>query len=261
MGLAGCVEGIDAQRVVGYTLFKAGETALLTYPTPADDADLTGVSFHNGRFVQRLRFAAAGARGVVLRQGTAKRLLSPTGGAWTDGAPVGGVAYRRAGEETDRAALGRLTVVCDGMYSSLRSSLTQPDIAAPSYFVGLLLSGAALPKERHAAVVLADAAPILFYPISSTEVRCLVDVPGDKLPSASTGALGAHLASLAPQVPPSLRAPFLEAVAAGRFRSMQNKLLASTPLVVPGALLLGDSANMRCGRAPFVSILSAMPRF
>ena len=33
------------------------------------------------------------------------------------------------------------------------------------------------------------------------QVRCLVDVPGDKLPSASTGALQAHLENVvAPQV-------------------------------------------------------------
>ena len=36
-------------------------------------------------------------------------------------------------------ASAHLTVVCDGMYSSLRSQLTEPDIKHPSYFVGIVL--------------------------------------------------------------------------------------------------------------------------
>ena len=36
------------------------------------------------------------------------------------------------------------------------------------------------------------------------QVRCLVDVPGDKLPSAATGELAAYLrTTVAPQVQPS----------------------------------------------------------
>jgi hypothetical protein len=42
----------------------------------------------------------------------------------------------------------------------------------PSYFVGLLLRGAALPYTNFGHVVLAKPSPILFYPISSTEVPC-----------------------------------------------------------------------------------------
>ena len=47
------------------------------------------------------------------------------------------------------------------------------------------------------------------------------------------------------QVPDQLRAAFLDAVAGGRIRAMQNKTLATRPLHQPGALLLGDSFNMR----------------
>lgn len=41
----------------------------------------------------------------------------------------------------------------------------------PSYFVGLLLKGVGLPFPNHGHVVLAKPSPILFYPISSVEVR------------------------------------------------------------------------------------------
>ncbi len=41
----------------------------------------------------------------------------------------------------------------------------------PSFFVGLILRNCKLPFPNHGHVVLAKPSPILFYPISSTEVR------------------------------------------------------------------------------------------
>lgn len=64
----------------------------------------------------------------------------------------------------------RPQVVCDGMYSALRKKLSAPRIAHPSYFVGLLLRNCSLPHANFGHVVLAKPSPILFYPISSTEV-------------------------------------------------------------------------------------------
>lgn len=57
-------------------MFKDGEQAKVGYPTEGFDGDVAGRSFHNGRFVQRLREAAAGVPSVSLRQGIAKRLLN-----------------------------------------------------------------------------------------------------------------------------------------------------------------------------------------
>ena len=71
-----------------------------------------------------------------------------------------------------RSASAALTLVCDGMYSSLRAKLSSPDIQHPSYFVGLLLRSCSLPWPNYGHVILARPSPILFYPISSTEV-CL----------------------------------------------------------------------------------------
>ena len=245
LGLQSCVDDIDAQLVHGYVMFKQGDQAQLNYPTETHGADVAGRSFHNGRFVQRLRHRAAAVKSVSLRQGTVKRLVAADGVEWQEGEVVAGVAYRREGEEQDRIARGWLTVVCDGMYSTLRNHLLTPDIKLPSFFVGLLLDGAQLPEPGNAVVVLANPSPILFYPISSTEVRCLVDVPGEKLPSVRTGEMAAHLRSLVDQVPEKLRPHFLAAIDKGAFRSMQNKLMAAQPLHQAGALLLGDSFNMR----------------
>lgn len=75
----------------------------------------------------------------------------------------------------------------------------------PSCFVGLLLENCDLPHVNHGHVVLADPSPILFYKISSTETRCLVDVPGQKVPSISNGEMAHYLKTVvAPQVPECL---------------------------------------------------------
>lgn len=63
------------------------------------------------------------------------------------------------------------------------------------------------------------------------QVRCLVDVPGEKLPED----LPAYLrATVAPQLPEELRPAFLTALEAEPIRSMQNKQLTSQPLHQPG---------------------------
>lgn len=80
-----------------------------------------------------------------------------------------------------------------------RSRFVQVEV--PSCFVGLVLENCQLPHANHGHVILADPSPILFYPISSTEVRCLVDVPGQKVPSISNGEMAKYLKSVvAPQV-------------------------------------------------------------
>ena len=62
-----------------------------------------------------------------------------------------------------------------------------------------------------------------------------MDVPGEKLP----GDLPAYLrAAVAPEVPEELRPGFLDAIASGDIRSMQNKQLAAAPLHQPGEGLL-----------------------
>ena len=63
-------------QVFGYCMFKDEEEAKVNYPTEGFDGDVAGRSFHNGRFVQRLRQAAASMPSITIRQGIAKRLLN-----------------------------------------------------------------------------------------------------------------------------------------------------------------------------------------
>ncbi|KAF6142153.1 hypothetical protein GIB67_037071 [Kingdonia uniflora] len=79
-----CVDEIDAQRVLGYALFKDGKNAKLSYPLEKFDYDVSGRSFHNGCFIQRI---------VQLEQGTVTYLLEENG-------TIKGVQYKnKAGEE------------------------------------------------------------------------------------------------------------------------------------------------------------------
>lgn len=56
---ADCVEDIDAQQVFGYALYKGGRSTKLSYPLQSFDSNVSGRSFHNGRFIQRMREKAA----------------------------------------------------------------------------------------------------------------------------------------------------------------------------------------------------------
>ncbi|PKI32647.1 hypothetical protein CRG98_046957, partial [Punica granatum] len=192
LDLADCVSTIDAQRVLGYALYKDGKHAQLSYPLEKFHSDVAGRGFHNGRFIQRMREKAATLPNVTLEQGTVTSLIEEKG-------TIKGVQYKtKDGQELK--AYAPLTVVCDGCFSNLRRSLCKPKVDNPSHFVGLVLEDCNLPFPNHGHVILADPSPILFYPISSNEVRCLVDVPGQKLPSVASGEMAHYLKSVvAPQ--------------------------------------------------------------
>ncbi|KAK4751461.1 hypothetical protein SAY87_004943 [Trapa incisa] len=238
LGLEDCVEEIDAQQVFGYALFKDGKNTRLSYPLEKFHSHISGRSFHNGRFIQRMREKAASLANVRLEQGTVTSLLDEKG-------TVKGVQYKTKDGEV-LTAHAPLTIVCDGCFSNLRRSLCNPKVDIPSCFVGLVLENCQLPYANHGHVILGDPSPILFYPISSTENRCLVDVPGQKVPSISNGEMTNYLKTVvAPQVPPEIRDAFVAAVDKGNIRTMPNRSMPAAPYPTPGALLMGDAFNMR----------------
>ncbi|RDX66123.1 hypothetical protein CR513_55144 [Mucuna pruriens] len=268
LGLEDCVDEIDAQQVFGYALFKDGKHTRLSYPLEKFHSDVSGRSFHNGRFIQRMREKAASLPNVRLEQGTVTSLVEENG-------TIKGVQYKtKDGQELTTFA--PLTIVCDGCFSNLRRSLCNPkartpfslilffivfvrnilqnsellifyhSVDIPSCFVGLVLENCELPCANHGHVILGDPSPILFYPISSTEIRCLVDVPGRKVPSISNGEMEKYLkTTVAPQIPPELYDAFIAAVDKGNIRTMPNRSMPADPHPTPGALLMGDAFNMR----------------
>ncbi|KAK4387631.1 Squalene epoxidase 1 [Sesamum angolense] len=156
LGLEDCVEEIDAQRVFGYALFKDGKATRLSYPLEKFHSDVSG-SFHNGRFIQRMREKAASLPNVQLEQGTVTSLFDN---------------------------------------GTIRGSITNPVL-----------------------------------PISSTEVRCLVDVPGQKVPSVSNGEMANYLKTVvAPQ---------------RKYKDNAEQKHAGCSSSHSRALLMGDAFNMR----------------
>ncbi|XP_054789370.1 squalene monooxygenase SE1-like [Prosopis cineraria] len=238
LGLQDCVDEIDSQKVLGYALYKDGRSTKIPYPLDKFESDVSGRSFHNGRFIQRMRQKASSLPTVKLEQGTVTSLVEEKG-------TIKGVHYKtKSGQEL--IAKAPLTIVCDGCFSNLRRSLCNPKVDVPSHFVGLVLENCDLPYANHGHVILGDPSPILFYPISSTEIRCLVDVPGQKLPSLASGDMAHYLKTVvAPQIPPELYDKFIEAIEKGNIRSMPNKSMPASPYSTPGALLMGDAFNMR----------------
>ncbi|CAN6459104.1 unnamed protein product [Victoria cruziana] len=238
LGLDDCVEKIDAQQVFGYALFKDGKDTKVSYPLENYHSSVSGRSFHNGRFIQRMRAKASTLSNVRLEQGTVTALIEDCG-------IIKGVRYKSTnGDEFESYA--PLTVVCDGCFSNLRRSLCYAKVDVPSCFVGLVLENCDLPYPNHGHVILADPSPILFYPISGNEVRCLVDVPGQKVPSVANGEMAKYLRTfVAPQVPTQLRDAFLSAIDKGKIKTMPNRSMPACPSPTPGALLMGDAFNMR----------------
>ncbi|XVF45798.1 hypothetical protein PTKIN_Ptkin02bG0235700 [Pterospermum kingtungense] len=239
LGLEDCVDDIDAQPVLGYVLYRDGKDAKLSFPLEKFRSHVAGRNFHNGRFVQRLRDKAASIHNVTLEQGTVTSLLEENG-------TVKGVHYKNKSGQV-LIAYAPLTIVCDGGFSSLRRSLCYPKVDVPSYFVGLILNNCKHTHPDFGALVLADPSPILFYPISSTEIRCLVDVPSQNVPSVSTGEMAHYLKALvAPQVPPEFYTALVSAIEKrDNIKIMQNRIMAAAPHPTPGALLMGDAFNMR----------------
>ncbi|KAG6520249.1 squalene monooxygenase SE1-like [Zingiber officinale] len=239
LGLEDCVDEIDAQRIIGYVLYKDEKSTRLTYPLEKYHEDVAGRSFRNGRFVQRMREKAISLHNVQLEQGTVTSLIEENG-------TVEGVVYKTNSGEEQRKAFAPLTIVCDGAFSNLRRTLCSPKVDVPSCFVGMVLEKCQLSFPNRGHIILGDPSITLFYPISSTEVRCLVDVPGNKIPSVANGEMTNFLKTVvAPQVPTELHDPFIEAIDKGSFRSMPNKSMPAAPHPTPGALLLGDAFNMR----------------
>uniref|UniRef100_A0A3N7FCK9 Squalene monooxygenase n=1 Tax=Populus trichocarpa TaxID=3694 RepID=A0A3N7FCK9_POPTR len=220
LGLEDCLDGIDSQIVLSFAAInKDGKRTAISYPSNA-----SGRSFHNGRFIQKLREKAASLPNVKLEQGTVTSLVEENGS-------IKGVLYKtKAGQEL--AASASLTIVCDGCFSNLRRNLCNP-------------KDYNLPYANRAYFILKDTI-VIAYPISSNEIRCLVDVPGSKQPPIFNGEMASYLKTVvAPQMPPELYNAFICAIDKGNIRTMPNRIMSASPYPTPGAFLIGDSLNMR----------------
>lgn len=237
LGLEACLQGIDAQDAVGYTIFFGGKEVRLPYPKDKRGVFLRGSSFHHGAFIMSLRRAAGGCNNVTMVQGTVKSLIE-TGGV------IEGVVYKNDSNELV-SLKAPLTILCDGCNSNFRDQFINEKPHSTTSFVGVVIKDATLPYPNHGHVFITPKGPALAYQIGTHETRLLIDIP-NPLPSANNGDLQNYLKNTtAPLLPESIRGAFLEAVQTTQPRSMPSKGLNPHNAVRPGVLLIGDAFNMR----------------
>ncbi|KAL1121116.1 hypothetical protein V6Z11_D01G211000 [Gossypium hirsutum] len=229
LGFQDSVHEIDAQRVFSYVLYKNRKNTRLSYTLKHFQSDVAGMSFHNGLFIQRMRHKAASLPNI--EQGTMTSLIEENG-------TIKGVQYKtKGGRESSAYICSPYYIVCDDCFSNLRYSLCDLKVNVASYFVSLalencklLLVSKALSYANYGHVILAYPSPILFYPISNTEIRCLVDMPGQKVPSLSNGEMAIYLKTVV---------VFILTIDQGNIRTMPNRSMHVAPHPKPGALSMG----------------------
>ncbi|XP_052722995.1 squalene epoxidase 1 isoform X3 [Vigna angularis] len=208
-----------AGSALAYTLGKDGRQVLVIERDLSEPDRIVGELLQPGGYLKLIELGLEGWK-------THKTLLS-----------VGKVSLRCCRQKLSQWAF----------YSEdEREGCLPSQVDVPSCFVGLVLENCELPCANHGHVILGEPSPVLFYPISSTEIRCLVDIPGQKVPSISNGEMAKYLKTvIAPQVPHELHDAFIAAVDKGRIRTMPNRSMPAAPHPTPGALLMGDAFNMR----------------
>ncbi|KAF9427295.1 Squalene epoxidase [Podila epigama] len=273
LGLADCLEGIDAIPTLGYGVICGDKEVHIPYPTdPKTGKPVQGRAFHHGRFIQKLRAAASQVPSVTIVEATVNDILWDQDNVRATGvtctlkkdsrlmsnqqacpwATEQAVETTAANGTTTTEFRAPIVVVADGCFSKFRKQFIPKSVKTPSHFVGLIIENTKLPFPHHGHVILATPSPILMYQISETETRVLIDIPGTKLPSASSGALRAYLeSSVCPQLPSQVQSDFLktlqeDAASNGRrIRSMPNSFLPPSTSSELGIVLLGDAMNMR----------------
>uniref|UniRef100_A0A1J3H9A9 Squalene monooxygenase n=4 Tax=Noccaea caerulescens TaxID=107243 RepID=A0A1J3H9A9_NOCCA len=241
LGLQDCLEGIDAQISTGLALYKDGNEAVASYPVEDKNFpyEPSARTFHNGRFVQRLRQKASSLPNVRLEEGTVKSLVEEKG-------VIKGVTYKNtAGEET--TALAPLTVVCDGCYSNLRRSINDNNAEVLSYQVGYISKNCQLEDPENLNLIMSKPSFTMLYQISSTDVRCVLELFPGNIPSISNGEMATFLKNtIAPQVPLKLRKIFLKGIDEGaHIKAMPTKRMEANLSEKKGVIVLGDAFNMR----------------
>lgn len=233
MGLGQALEGYDAQEITGYALFLRDQHFSIIYP-----GGQTGRGLRNGKLLQALRKELLSQQNITVLEGNAVSLTEADG-------VISGVQYIPKGADTTATIEATLTIVCDGMFSAFREKLSDTTKTVSSYFLGLLLHECQLPFPGHGHVIAAEPSPVLVYPVSSEETRVLIDFPSAQAPRKGEELTQYLRETIGAQMPKEIRPSYFKAVEEGKFRVMPNHLIPANPRLKTGAVLVGDSLNMR----------------
>lgn len=236
MGLGFLLDKIDSQKVDGYTLFLKDDYFSIPYDL---DKKLAAYSFRNSKFVMQARAYIAGLPNVDLVEGNVKKLLEENN-------TIQGISYSVPSSKKNIEVRAKLTFVCEGQVSKLRDKTAKSYKKVKSYFVGLVLQNCELPVPHNGHVILTGEAPILVYPISSSETRILIDFPGSVPPKMNEEMVHYLQTKIRNHLPTQLHTSFDRAVMEKKFKGMPNHNLKAMPNKrKKNVVLLGDSFNMR----------------
>lgn len=254
LGLADCLEGIDAVRVDGYQVIYYGRGLPIPYPqdktagrTSSEKGSRPeGRSFHHGRFVQKLRDACMAEPNITVVETTVTATICSDRSSQVLGVESQ-TLNPSTGEKEKDYYFGELTIIADGYASEFRKKFINKAPVVKSKFYALELIDCDLPAPCHGHVLIGNGGPVLLYQIGTHETRALIDVPNN-LPSTSVanGGVKGHLEKIVlPTLPEQVKPSFELALAEGKLRSMPNSWLPPTTQKLPGMVILGDAMNMR----------------
>ncbi|MGB1316455.1 MAG: FAD-dependent monooxygenase [Chitinophagales bacterium] len=238
LGLKHCLEGFDAQPVYGYGLIKGEEMFSISYNEDGSN-DKSGVGVNSGHFLQNLRKEALSYENVQQIKGEVKRINEDESGK------IEGVTYYDNELELEFNLEADLTIISDGFYSRFRQDFSNPEKEITSHFIGIVLKNCDLPFPNHGHVLMTSDTPSVCYPISSSEVRILVDFPSSTPPRRGLQIYNYLKDNILPFLPAKMKPSFEAAMEEGKFKIMANHYMPAKPLIRKGAVLLGDALNMR----------------
>ena len=237
MNLEHLIEGIDAQKVFGYGLFLGKDRIQLHYPQNTKKV-YEGRGFRYGKFISSIRNYIKTLENVTLIEGTVTDFVE-------DEHIIHGLKYTDKHTGENKEIHAHLTVACDGAFSFFRQKLSDATHTINSYFLGLVLKNPTMPYAAHGHVMLCESGPVLAYPIAEGEYRMLISFPETNIPKKSP-ELTAYLKEvIAPQLPSEMIPSYMDAVDEGKFKVMPAQYVPAQPKLKKGAVLLGDSLNMR----------------
>lgn len=157
-----------------------------------------------------------------------------------DDKKVIGVEY--TSQDTKMSVTAPLTVISDGCFSKFYDYTTSQSKTISSRFAGVLLQNMKLPYEGSGHVMLIKPTPMLFYRISSNDVRALIDIGDPEILDIKQFIIS----NVIPQLPDDLATELSKAIeVADNIKVMPNFKLHPAPLLREGVITLGDALNIR----------------
>jgi squalene monooxygenase len=235
MGLGHLLEGIDAQEVNGYNLIKGNERFTIHYDEV--QKGIKGIGLRNGKFLTNIRQELAKRENITVVEGNVTQILEKDN-------TIIGVTYTQE-DGTPVSQYAKLTIVCDGPMSVLRDKLSKVNKQVTSYFMGLVIKDLELEFPSYGHMIVTGDFPVLVYPIHTNAYRILIDYPGGKAPKMGKESIERLKESVVKVLPQEMIASFLKALEEDQLKVMPNHSMKNQAFRMKGAVLLGDSLNMR----------------